>query len=73
MHEHWWLGLLFDAVARVREINLMWSHPFVWTHAAGTIGTVAVGDINGDDYADIVVPLFKDSTVAVYSFMPTEH
>ena len=38
----------------------------------GTVGTVAVGDIDNDGYADIVVPQFASSVVEVYSFKPAQ-
>lgn len=36
----------------------------------GTIGTVGFGDLNNDQYIDLVVPMFADNRVDVYTFAP---
>lgn len=37
---------------------------------SGTVGSPAVGDLNGDLYADIVVPVYTDNRVDVWTFFP---
>jgi len=38
-------------------------------NSTGTIGSPAVGDVDGDGMADIFIPFYSDNKVEVYSFM----
>lgn len=51
--------------------------PDDWTYDAtrvatgsGTVGSVAVGDANGDGWTDVVVPMYADNRVDLYTFAP---
>jgi len=37
---------------------------------SGTIGSIGFGDLNNDGYTDLVVPMFKDGRVDIYTFAP---
>ncbi|XP_067949728.1 uncharacterized protein [Watersipora subatra] len=39
----------------------------------GTVGAMAVGDINNDYYPEIIVPLYNDNKITILSYNPLSH
>lgn len=42
------------------------------TVSKGTVGTFAIGDVNGDGYNEIFVPDYSGGVVAMYTFAPSK-
>ena len=46
------------------------THTHTQSCVKGTIGTVAVGDIDGDGWAEVVVPSYAENIVELFTFAP---
>lgn len=42
----------------------------LFTSPKGTVGSLAVGDVDGDGWAEVVVPSYAESMVDLYTFKP---
>jgi hypothetical protein len=49
-----------------------WSYTVtrLYTSAQGTIGSLAVGDVDGDGWAEVVVPSYAESLLELFTFKP---
>ena len=40
----------------------------IYTSSKATIGTIAIGDLNGDGKPELVVPLYSEGKVQIYTY-----
>jgi len=60
----------FVVVPNSQDVN-DWNYTTQILHdCSGTVGSIAVGDIDGDGYTEIFVPCYSSDVVHVYSFTP---